>query len=483
MAGTDAWWTEALRGDFGPLTQRLASRSEEERVAAEALLALVGRRPPVEPDRASPSARALRAVALGAAIRGDIEALARVEVRQRGGDRGLTARWLRLWTGAGDPPPLDPSDPVPGNRVEGAALEALVHLLDGRVQEGLADARRAARMARSEGLVLHELLTSLVLARCRRLEGRPHMTLRILASVAQVAPEPWRGWLRYEQRLAGDPKGEPGSTFAPLQRLQAIVDAAPSGGDSKSQVASAPEWVKRELAVLAESIDADCDLGIAPRGWLDGSDPHCPSELVGLCIPDVDADGEHPRVGLRLGPGRLARRVLLLEEKAKELSAYDLSRGRTLTAIAHLACAPALGRPKLFERVYGFEYIPARHAGTLRVLLHRLRAALPHGLTLDDDDRLEVDAEVLLPDPRVAFDHDALVLRHLARNAGRSSARETAEALGLSARTVQNVLSGLVGDGTCTSVREGRRVEYRLEDTTLSEPTLSRLQPRGLAEL
>ncbi len=105
------------------------------------------------------------------------------------------------------------------------------------------------------------------------------------------------------------------------------------------------------------------------------------------------------------------------------------------------------------------------------------------GVSLDEADCLRVSEEVLLPDPRIVFETDMLVLRHLARNAGRASAQEIATALGVSARTVQTTLRTLLTDGTCTTVREGRRVEYQLEDTTLSEPTLSRLHPRGLAEL
>lgn len=63
--------------------------------------------------------------------------------------------------------------------LEAAALRALGEL-EADVEAAVRTARRAVRMARTEGLPLPELLANLVLARARRLSDRPHLSVRIL---------------------------------------------------------------------------------------------------------------------------------------------------------------------------------------------------------------------------------------------------------------------------------------------------------------
>ncbi len=60
------------------------------------------------------------------------------------------------------------------------------------------------------------------------------------------------------------------------------------------------------------------------------------------------------------------------------------------------------------------------------------------------------------------------VLRSLAL-LGATSANSAAESLRMPLRTVQAVLQQLVAEGACTIERDGRRVAYRIEDTTFTD--------------
>jgi DNA-binding transcriptional ArsR family regulator len=264
--------------------------------------------------------------------------------------------------------------------------------------------------------------------------------------------------------------------------------AALSAGDANASaeaVSTSPAWTRRELCVLAESCVPQLPPSVSPAGWLDGQSTVCPAEILGMCVPEVREGGEQSPLLLLLRPEQPVRRVLALGAPmmpgVRVPVSFEVKQGRAMATLAWLATEPDLERADLFERVYGFAYQSERHGGTLRVLLHRMRQGLPDGLRFEE--RLHVDQPALIPDPRVEFDQETLVLRHLAQHQGRASAREIAEALGVSSRTVQTVLRGMLDDGVCSSVRDGRRVEYRLEDTTLSEPTVSRLHPRGLTQL
>jgi DNA-binding transcriptional ArsR family regulator len=88
---------------------------------------------------------------------------------------------------------------------------------------------------------------------------------------------------------------------------------------------------------------------------------------------------------------------------------------------------------------------------------------------------LRLAAPIAIPDPTTATDLRELVLRFLAENGGRASARDVAEALGVPLRTVQDALGQLVGDESCRRERSGRTHEYALEDTTFFAPTITRL--------
>ena len=62
------------------------------------------------------------------------------------------------------------------------------------------------------------------------------------------------------------------------------------------------------------------------------------------------------------------------------------------------------------------------------------------------------------------------VLRALA-TLGATSASGAADSLRMPLRTVQAVLQQLVAEGACTIERDGRRVAYRIEDTTFTQVT------------
>ena len=127
----------------------------------------------------------------------------------------------------------------------------------------------------------------------------------------------------------------------------------------------------------------------------------------------------------------------------------------------------------LFEGVFGFPYDHDLHAGTWRLALHRTKKRLGDlGEVLRDDAgcRLHSDAPLLLPDPRCSVGVEDRILLHVAAG-HQSSARAISEALGVSLRSAQQGLEGLVKEGLCTRSRVGNAVEYALEDTTFHEPT------------
>ncbi len=109
----------------------------------------------------------------------------------------------------------------------------------------------------------------------------------------------------------------------------------------------------------------------------------------------------------------------------------------------------------------------------LDVLLHRARAHLGDagGITRSRGVlTLALARPLLLVDPRGAPHDDDRVLQLVAR-CGRMSAKDTSQQLGLPLRSAQAALEALVATGACTRERNGRAIEYRVDDTTFQEPT------------
>lgn len=389
--------------------------------------------------------------------------------------------------------------------VEAAALRALVALNDGDVSEATERARRASRMARTEGIPRAEFLAHLVLARMRRISGKPHLAARILSSLLEFAGAPWHPWMLWELRIAGGDPGAVNAGLAPAWALAAdvaeLLAAAEAGHRerfdaalARAEAEAAPfSWLAADVRILAQLVDPETELdSLLPtvQTWVRGETDETPYGLHGLCASPSVPDSEEAAVAFVLaGPGKTPRRVLL---QGLELAADGGERvaqmrrrsGRLDTAAAALALAgpDGLESTEFFRAVYGFGYTPEIHRGVIKTLVHRLRARLEDLARIHSEaGRLSFDplAPMILPDPRCAAALNDRVLWLLSTHRG-MSAREAAQRLGLPLRTVQTALHELVEDGSCESLRSGRSVSYEVEDTTFSEPTQI-LRRRGKA--
>ena len=473
----------------------------------------------------SAAALACAELARAAVLALDADALAQiVEVHTRllrGGEGaepalalGAARAWLALLRGDLDvlAPALEQLEPEAQKAgiatlvIETATLRALTSMSQGDVEAALATARRASRMARTEALPQAEYLAHLVLARMRRLTQRPHLAVRILAALARTAPPPWYGWLAWELRFAGDQLTASALEAAPPQHTATSIReralpasvafgravTAASQGDRASferELASAAAWAGHvpwralELVAARIALDPDADASHADptlEAWLRGATAEPPATLAGLCtVADAAAASESAAAYALARPPKPARRVLTLGlplagEEARRVQKVKRKKGRTDTALAVLALAGPRGltREELFREVYGFNYTPVLHQSVLDVLLHRLRGVVEPSGNIERGDRivLTLGEPLIVPDPRCTSTVDGQVLRLLATQAA-STAKEAAEALGVSLRAAQAALQQLVSDGALISERRGNQVAYRVEDTTFSEPT------------
>lgn len=385
--------------------------------------------------------------------------------------------------------------------VDAASLRALALLLTDRLEEATGVARRASRMARTEGLPVQEYLAHLVLARVRRLHGRPAMATRILSSLATVAPRTWWGWIAWEQLLSAGPEvaGPLVEALAtergPIQRtasgLHDILVRARSAeraeivrafGDLRSH---APTFggVSEELSAVRVALDPDADPAEAPpalAAWIRGEVDAMAPGLPGLCIAaGQEGSANAPAAWVVADPGRAPRRVtragVRLAERAIRVDHTRMRVGREDTALAVLALAgpPGLAIEECFSRVYGFDYEPELHEGTFRVLIHRLKGRLGEaGRIAWGGGRvvLSLEGPLIVADPRCARATDDRVMLALAHS-GTATARDIAAALRIPLRTVQSAIRELVEEGACRPEQDGRIVRYVVEDTTFSEPT------------
>lgn len=367
-------------------------------------------------------------------------------------------------------------------RIEAACVRALAHIEQGQLDEARAIARRASRMARTEDLPQSQYLSSLVLARVRRLEGAPHLALRITHALAKVVSSPWRGRVAWEQAMGGR---VPTVDSPEAQAWSALFGAARSADSAAfdeargSLAAIAAHWPARarELALALGVLDARVDPSKLPVGiqsFCAGLAHTMPAGVAGLCTAEEGA-----AVCVGVAPDGRGRRVAGLAEPlaraALGVRHEPLKPGRTQLAISVLAFAGPDGLPRdeLFRRIYGFSFEAAVHDGVYRTLLHRMRRWV--------GDRGEVRAEaervvlalrepLLLADPRCEESLEDRMLRLLSR-AQHRSAKDAAKALGVPLRTAQTALKALTDSGAVEGRRVGRRIEYRVEDTTFSEPT------------
>jgi hypothetical protein len=387
--------------------------------------------------------------------------------------------------------------------IDAQLLRAMAALTDDDLEEATSLARRASRMARTEGLRAERFLASILLARVRRRAGRPHLATRILSALTPIAPAPWQGWLVWERVLAGS------RTFleSDTDPLQTATDTAASRASSalirwlrmaragdvaafdeaKGEAAGHTEAyldIDRERNALAAALDPRLDPKDLPerlRPWAIGDEEDTPAGLHGIVgPPDGPADSTIASVVAR--PDRPPRRLLrvsvpLLQEEGEpmRLERTRLRRGRVDTAVAALALAGPEGLPDsgLFEKAYEFEFVSSLHAGILDVLVHRMRARLEGAATVHRNSgrlRLEPHGILVLPDPRCVEHVEDRLLRVIARHGGVTT-RQAAQELDVSVRTAQLALRRLLESGDCVLNRDGRRVEYLVEDTTFTEPT------------
>jgi hypothetical protein len=401
-------------------------------------------------------------------------------------------------------------------RIEATVIRALVALTDGMLDEATDLGRRACRMAQAEALSHHEYLANITLARIRRYGGRPHLALHILAALDRVAPATWAGWIGWETLLAGGTRPPSKDHLGPSanaeQRLRDLLEAARGGNRATFCTTAAeasraariwPPWADEMEALLAALDPLRQPVSTTVATWSRGDTPTIPFGLHGIgipqsAVPQVDSAAAY----VVAGAGERGRRVLLpglgLAGKARVLAQDSARSGaRTETGIAALALTGDGGqsRDEFFCSVYGFKFVAHRHRGVLDTLCHRMRALLGNAGEIRRDEAdlgatndsppptvttgptpaipsitLVLRETIVVPDMRCGLPSADRVLRALAL-LGATSASATADSLHIPLRTVQAVLQQLVAEGACTIERDGRRVAYRIEDTTFTEVT------------
>ena len=363
-----------------------------------------------------------------------------------------------------------------------AVQRGLAQLSLGDVPDALRIARRTARMARTESLLFHEYTANLALARIRRHAHQPHFSTRILSALARVLPPAWQPWTACEAFLAGGTSvGRLAETFS-----QCLNSARVGDRDDFDRRRS-------EIAYASTGwLDIETEVGV----WLSALDPQ--AEVSDLVFPWVCGTVETLPGAVRSGPTEsgtvafavrsthgAARRVLapgagLVEAEAIETSPGSEAPTRLLSTVAVLLLAgdTPIHDSELFRQVYGFDFVVGKHDGVLRTLLHRVRATLgPYGHLERSDGSVTFRprAALISPDPRCDVSVEERVLLKVAQSHAGLTSSAIARALQVPTRRVHAVLRTLTAEGACVSERDGRRVYFRVEDTTFNEPSLHRL--------
>ena len=550
QSGLDAQWAAAVAaGDFGAAramladlrdacgdvrgfaleldaARWLAGRPDARRPSAEDVRALSGHVPAAALARAAGlcvraavlafdgrAAGDLDAVLRALAARSDagVETVVRAEVARtwssllRGDYAGATSAAVEATRGAR-------AGAIAAAVPELMAARALVALGEGDLSAATLAARRAVRMAQSEGAPVDELLANVVLARVRRASGAPYLATRILRALRDLASAPFFPWIEYELSLAGGHRArqqrapasrtraaadEPASSAAMAADALAVLAAALAEGDRgaiEAAAAALRDGTREIAAVHAEALDLIAAVGAsgaahaspAMAAWIAGETHELPHGMHAFGAADDDEAGSVvAHVVAR--PAERAFRVLAAgrpvgsaEDGGSTPRVIEPGRRpqeRTDAAIALLALRrEPMDAERFFQELYGFAYKPSLHASVLSTLLHRVRATLEGAATLHRDDdglRLELHLPLVVWDPRCQRPLEDRILSVLTRG-GPSTAKRAADRLGIPLRTVQAALGQLVEGGACKRDRQGRAVEYVVEDTTFSEPTVTR---------
>ena len=363
-----------------------------------------------------------------------------------------------------------------GQVLRAATLRALAADAQGHAEEAVDHARRAFRMARTERRPQAEYWAGWTLARLRRTTGRPYLASRILGALRRIAPRPWNLWIDLQRTFSsGNPEAIEGTLGVAL--------GCARRGDAAG-FARAVETLRGPLGAFAplraDLMDLLGCLGVDETsarpvvdGWRGGEPPFAPPPRGFAAL------ARDPLAVVIAEPGRPGRRVLWVGESllpssvTRELWVDKPGRTESLLSALALAGPEGVDEEALFASVYGFTYNPALHRGAWDVALHRARVASSGVGSLTRRDGhvvLSVARSFVVADPRCQRGHEERVLQRMA-SAGGASARELAKELGLSLRTVQDVLRELVDTGACQQERDGRRRIYSVEDTTFQEPT------------
>lgn len=404
----------------------------------------------------------------------------------------LIAGWLRVMDGSGAGI-QSVSDRVRRRATErgwaSMAVEAVLlaaggHMVAGALEDATALARRACRMARTEHMWMAHFSASLLLARLRRLRGRPHLAGVIAADCLRAAPPLWSGQLQWEMLFAGSVPPESSTREGPADTAAA----------SAARLMERGAFDEVELSALAETVRqsaphaADVQALVAatnpysralppPVGpWIAGARPEVPGQLAGLVSPSWAPERPPVAVGL---PARPGRRVLGFA-RSESISLLDLhgtrpSRPEAVAAALLLAGAKGLTRSELFEAAYGFAYRKELHEPSFKVARHQAKKLLGSSALVEVDGEhitATATAPVAVVDPRCQHPLPDVLLRQIAA-AGGASARDLAGRLNVSLRSIQAALHEMVEDGVCIPERSGRTVHYVVEDTTFCELTVA----------
>jgi len=337
-------------------------------------------------------------------------------------------------------------------------------------------------------------LLSICRARLQRLEGRPHLALNTLHGLAaSVAPE-WRPWISWETLMAGgalSALGEPAVAKLPFSRVLSAVSAVLEAIQRGDQVAfghslrvlkgACPSWLGLQQEVDAfgallcpEQQTADSEV----LAWRAGTRALVP---FGFNLPPMSAsaEGAEARAWVLCVPERPATRLMSaglgLQGEVSNLSGPDeagTGGTRTDSAIAVLALAGEKGVAYIdFVRtIYGIVYVPKRHQGMLDVLVHRMRVRLSDRAEIRRSEGshlvLSVREPFVIPDGRTSIEMPDRLLRVLGTFGG-ASAQQASLALGIPRRTAHRLLQQLAAEHSCSALRKGGRVLYRISDAAL----------------
>jgi hypothetical protein len=375
--------------------------------------------------------------------------------------------------------------------IEAAVVRALAEEQAGELRAALDTARRAVRMARTEGLPQSEHIAALTLARIRRRNNQAHLAARVTSALRAYVPSLWRGWLDWESALASGVGNQQSEDDHHLDTLKASLllqwlSAASAG--RRDQMVDADRRLSTQLhgweparadfaqARLAIDPAADATGLVEIHRWRNGEHHELPSGLIGLAAGSPHA--QHSMAYVISRPSGRGVRVLCpgagladsISSSERSASAKQ-ARPQALIAVLALAGPEGLAEDETFARAYGFAFNPELHRDAFNVTVHRTRAYLGDVAKIDrSDGRMTVSQCVAFPDSRCAWPLGDHVLRCVAQ-AGSASASDIAEALGISLRSTQATLAELLEDGGCIRRKAGRNVEYALEDTTFQMPT------------